>query len=567
MIIFVGEISLAGSTVKSAPPTMVVKNGEWKAFSTQQAHIYTCDFSPKKTNILENEYLLSAISGQPVINGVGAEKAVQLQYIANALTQEKFDLLSNANGVFGGYVFEKHNGVVHLFTDYLGFRQIYLYRANGRLIFSNAHWLIQSRINENLTLNSDSVVELGTLGYPLANRTRFNEIELLPPGQVMSIGPEGQIHHHQYFDLTKTQPATISEDEAVVELHEIWKTAVKERSVAKTQAFGFLSGGMDSRLLVHTLKSLDIEVYTANFAPLKTRDRVFGEMAANALNVRHFQHPNGSMFSDVLSETIEIWQGSHSDHQFFSDDPYIWSGDGGSVGLGHVYLTDEITRLAGTSQFEACAEVWCRSNNRHVPNRLYRDKTTEPRFQQRIRCLLESYGSVNPSRAPYYFLMLNDQRRHLDRHYEIFHKRGVDFHLPFFDKRLISFVASLPPEWGNLHRQYDKLYQKISGNINITPWQTYPGHVACLLPYSSDLKNQWGNDFHAAHEENIKVNRDAIFCAKMALTKNFPDKIFNRNYVLISALATLIKIVDRSYLRHFIESGLNTQLSMRCSDD
>lgn len=89
---------------------------------------------------------------------------------------------------------EKTSGVIKLFTDYLGLRQIYLYRNKDRLIFSNAYWLIKSSINENLTLNVDSVVEIGTLGqHPLANRTQFNEIELLPPSEVMIIGPKAKL--------------------------------------------------------------------------------------------------------------------------------------------------------------------------------------------------------------------------------------------------------------------------------------------------------------------------------------------------------------------------------------
>ncbi|MDP3638268.1 MAG: asparagine synthase-related protein [Azonexus sp.] len=556
MIIFVGEISLVGAPVANVQPSEVIKNGVWKTFTAHNASIHVCDFSPLKDTILETEDIALATSGQPVIEQVATEKNAQLRYIADALAHDKVDLLNSANGVFCGFMLEKTSGTLKLFTDYLGLRQIYLYHAKDRLIFSNAYWLIKSSINEDLTLNIDGIVELGTLGHALANRTQFNEIELLPPGEVMIIGPQGKIENHQYFDLTKTPPSTISENEAVIELYEILMKSVKERCASANKAFGFLSGGMDSRLLVHTLKSLGIEMFTANFAPLETRDRVFGEMAAHAIDVHHFQHPNGTLLGDVLIDTVEAWQASNSDHNFFSESPYIWSGDGGSVGLGHVYLTDAIEELAASGNFASCAEMWIKSNNRNIPQRIYQDKNIEQKFCQRISKLLESYGSINPARAPYYFLMFNDQRRHLDRHYEIFHKRAVDFQLPFFDKRLIRFIASLPPKWLNNHRLYDKLYKQISGSLISTPWQTYPEHVPCLLPYPNNLKYQWSDNFHAAHEERKIIKTDAMFCLRAAISASFPEKLFNRLYILIGSLATLVNLTNHSYIRKFIEASI-----------
>jgi asparagine synthase (glutamine-hydrolysing) len=555
MIIFVGEISLNGQPVNNAPPSDNVKNGVWQTLIESNTSLHVCDFSPSKGNFLNTEQFALAISGQPTIKQVAANKHAQLNYVANAFITENTELLNNANGVFCGFILDKTSRSISLFTDYLGFRQIYLYRSKDHIIFSNAYWLIKSRIKSGLTHNIDGIVELGTLGYPLANRTQVNEIELLPPAQVMKICPDGQIQNVQYFDLTETQPNTVSDGEAVEELHMFWRTAVEDRCVSTTNAFGFLSGGMDSRLLTHTLKSFGVDVFTANFAPLKTRDRVFGEMSAHAMQLQHFQHPSGSMLSDVLTETVMAWQASHDNHQFFSDSPVIWSGDGGSVGLGHVYLTDEISQLASNGNYEDCAKAWCRENRRNVPSRLYRDPETEQKFHQRIAKLLEGYGATNPERAPYYFLMLNDQRRHLDKHYEIFHLRGFDLHLPFFDKRLITYIASLPTAWVNYHRIYDKLFRKISGSLVATPWQTYPNHVPCPLTAPSNLKYQWSESFHAKHENKSRSRQRALLCLNKIFSKKFPSHIFNRGYLGIASISTLINLTDHSYLHEYINPG------------
>ena len=557
MILFIGDISLVGLAVSSTPPTEPVKSGVWKTITNTNSQIHICDFSRKKDSFLELGQLSLAVSGQPVIGETRPEKSEQIAYIANALTNSNTQALGNANGVFCGFMHDRNTGTVRLFTDYLGFRQIYIYRTKERLVFSNANWLINSYLKtEKLTLDIEGVVELGTLGYPLANRTQFKEVQLLPPAEVMTITPEGQVRTEQYFDITSTKQTTITESEALEELHSIWKIAVHDRCAGTQKAFGFLSGGMDSRLLIHTLKACDIETFTANYAPPKTRDRVFGEMSAHLMKIHHYQHPSGSLLTDVRTETIEAWQAQSDIHTFFTESPFIWSGDGGSVGMGHVYLTDEMSDLASQQKFEECASLWCDENNRTIPTRLYRDTETKSKFQQRIADLMRIYGTKNPDRAPYYYLLLNDQRRHLDKHYEIFHRRGFDLHLPFFDKRLIQFISSLPSKLVNYHRIYDKLYKKISGELISTPWQTYPNHVPCPLSEPEKLKYQWSTEFHSIAEERQLITDHAKDCIKIAISKQFKKTLYNRPYLITASLLTLIGITNHAYLRNHIRAGI-----------
>ena len=554
MILFIGEISINGLAISSAPPDESIKNGVWSTISSDFSEIHICDFSSQKNNFLEMGPLSIAVSGLPVIQQAGVEKSKQISYIANALTSENHKALSNANGVFCGFILNRGTNVVHLFTDYLGLRQIYIYRTNERFVFSNAKWLITSYINRNnLSLDLDSITEIGVLGYPLANRTQFKEIQLLPPGCVMKITSLGMVQVEQYYDLTSIQRTPIGEEEALEKLYLIWKIAVQERCSDTKKCFGFLSGGMDSRLLVHTLKTLDIDVFTANFAPLGTLDRVFGEMSAKSMQVHHFQHPSGTMLSDVLTETVEAWKADDQCNNFFNDTPFVWSGDGGSVGMGHVYLTDEMSYLASQSEFEECARIWCCENNRNIPLRLFRDGKIKDKLELRISDLMQDYGHTNPERAVYYYLMLNDQRRHLDKHYEIFHRRGFDLQLPFFDKRLIEFISSLPTEMFNYHRIYDKLFRKISGSLTSTPWQTYPKHIPCLLKVPDDLTYQWSDLFYSKREKRIKAKEDAIYCLEKSIWGKLPRGVFDRTYLFFGAIATIGNISDYSYCRHYIE--------------
>lgn len=558
MIIFLGEVSINGKLPANQKPKNAINNHAWRTISTGNTSIQVCDFSPAKNRTIENELYASSLSGNPVIRKTDPAIPEQIRYIANGLLAGDPQVLDEANGVFCGFCIDKTKETIHLYTDYLGFRHIYFHITDDRIVFSNTYWLLRQVLNDKLTHNLDAVVEQGVLGFPLDNRTIVEEINLLPAGQVMSVHKNGEISTHQYFDLCGVLPAPINEYEAVESLNSIWKTAVADRLNGTNSAFAFLSGGMDSRLLVHTLHELGVSVTTANFAPPQTRDRVFGELAAKSIGGHHFQHSTGGLLlNDVAKETINAWERDGSfESNFFRSNPLVWSGDGGSVGLGHVYLTDQLDELARAKRYTECAQAFCAHNKRQVPLRLFRDPAIGQKFTDRIANLLATYGKKNPDRAPYFFLMLNDQRRHLDRHFERFHEREFDYVLPFFDKRLIQFLAAIPSGWMNYHRLYDKLFHKIGGRLTSTPWQTYPGHEPCPLPMPSGLRYQWDSDFHNKDEERKKTINDAIFCIKNIKNTTLTNKEINKNYVAICLMTTLLGITNHSFIRNYIEATL-----------
>lgn len=554
MILFAGEYTRQTANFSLKPPSTALKNGSWKRLNSNNALIHYCDFSARQTQSRLDEKHFFALSGNPVVidpeqSGKSMIEKLRIYFSNNQLDQ----FLKNSNGVFCSVCLDTISDKLVLATDYIGLRQIYLYQDNERTVFTNALWLMTEIIGVPLDFDFDSIVEIGTLGYPLDNRTKFKKIQTLPPGCTLQLTPGKSATITQYFDLNAVPPQNnISDTEAVTLLYETWKTAVSDRLDGQRDVFGFLSGGMDSRLLLHTLKSLGCNIHSANFAPQGTRDLVFGEMASASIGTTHFHNPIDNPEKDLAAETIDAWLATEPEQStFFKKNPMIWSGDGGSVGLGHVYLTDQISLLAAKKDFNGAAELFCKENKRHVPFRLFKDKETMSKFVARIASSMSKCGARNAERAPYYFLMLNDQRRHMDRHYESFHERGFDFSLPFFDKRLISLVSSLPANWVNNHRLYDKMFNLIGGSLTATVWQTYPGHVPCPHPTPTGLIYQWEPSFYSAKSKKQAAATEARSCLKHTLNnRNTP---FSRLYTIFALSLTTLKLSNHGYITKYIK--------------
>lgn len=562
MFLFIGEISLQQPRHSYKPKENCVPNADWVATSTEKIIIHHCDFSPAGNRCLANAEFTIGLSGDPVIEQTKGDIPKTLAMISAQLRQNRDDLLESANGVFCGFNLEKTTKRVHLITDYLGFRQIYIHQSSERIVFANAQWLIEDALPPHSPFDEQAIIEIGVLGHPLGNRTRRRDVIALGPGSILTINADGTTVTRQFADLTSVKPQQISDKDALDALHTTWNRAVQARLHETSDPFAFLSGGMDSRLLVHTLKSFGAHPRTANFAPPNTMDRVFAEQAANSIGVPIWFHPTGDLNIDFVTETVTAWSKMEGEKSDNFANRKIWSGDGGSVGMGHVYLDDDMIQLAANGKFDLCASRFCEFNKRRPVARAYRLSNVEERFEDWIGQLMKQYAHTQPERAPYYFLMLNDQRRHLDKHYETFHIRNFDFELPFFDRKLIELVASLPARQFNLHRMYDALFKKIGGTIAGTPWQTYPGHVPCELPApTTKLEYQWGENFYSDMEKSRKRRRAAwqslVFCSRPSSGQG----IFNKSFIAASSIFTLAGITDRSYLYQCIAPALGKKAS------
>ena len=86
---------------------------------------------------------------------------------------------------------------------------------------------------------------------------------------------------------------------------------------------------MDSRLIVSSLRQLDVKVSSINFAPPGSQDLLYGRIAANAAGTQHVEFDDGG-FSFHIVETIDACTTIIRCALRFACPTLVWSGDGGS---------------------------------------------------------------------------------------------------------------------------------------------------------------------------------------------------------------------------------------------
>jgi asparagine synthase (glutamine-hydrolysing) len=320
-----------------------------------------------------------------------------------------------------------------------------------------------------------------------------------------------------------------------------FRESVGLRAHAETCVLG-ISGGMDSRLLAGVLKERGHRVVTINMSPPGSQDRYFAKVASEAMGLEYFEFD--FEFADDLPRTSrmsELLTSGDLREMGAATDGILWTGDGGSVGLGGVLIDDEPLAPLSNHRSSSIVSRTYLDHNRLAPSvgifaRRWREEFASiPAHNMDVE--LERWQPADRRRRLQLFLLTNDQRRHLQTTWEAFERLRVDFALPFFDAALIRQELSVPLDWILKHRAYQRLIHKVAGAASV-PWQTYPGHEPCPLPSPPGLSYQWDQSRRSTYRAPGAMRRALASKAVAAVNGGqIPSELLDRPRILAYAAA------------------------------
>jgi asparagine synthase (glutamine-hydrolysing) len=446
---------------------------------------------------------VTLVAGDPVIcaapDALPREAAIR-QLAARLAAVDGPNVLQEADGTFAGLYLDASAPRLCAFTDKLGVRPLYWAQVGELVFVASSYWALQGLLGRSLSPDWRAAAETAAVGFPLGDRTLAAQISLLGPGHWLKADAEG-VRSEPYWNWQGAGYGELRGGDLIEHVQSAFDRAVRRRLRGSGRALAYLSGGMDSRLIVASLRAGGAQVRTLNFAPAGSQDLVLGRMAAESMGCLHYEYGEGGVdFAVRRSAALQAWVnacpeiegGPHTRPRL------VWSGDGGSVSLGHVYLTPQTVAAARLGGTEAAATEIARSYQLS-PNIFRRDWRALAKMpMQSILEDLRSRPEAEPGRNCHLFYMLNDQRRHLAQHFETIHEHRTDHILPFFDGSYLATVLHSRVDDFLQHRLYNRLIQRLPGGTGQVPWQAYPGHEPCPWPVPPGLRQQWEDGWHNA---------------------------------------------------------------------
>ena len=162
-------------------------------------------------------------------------------------------------------------GTVLLARDQMGIKPLYYAQnAHGLLFASELKALLATRLvtQEIHPAGLVGYLELGSVPNPL---TIYRDIMALPPATLVEIDArQPNVNPQRYWQLPTEIDTGISDDDAVEEVRALVAEAVRIRLVSDVPLGAFLSGGLDSSVVVALMRQ-------ATDGPIRTCSMIFAE--------------------------------------------------------------------------------------------------------------------------------------------------------------------------------------------------------------------------------------------------------------------------------------------------
>lgn len=198
-------------------------------------------------------------------------------------------------------------------------------------------------------------------GYLPPPLTLFSGVRQLRPGHLLRVSPGGDPQEEEWWSARKVALAGIADRvqnhrEALEELHALLRDAVSRRLVSDVPIGAFLSGGIDSSLVVALMQEVSptaVRTYSIGFEQAEFDEVPYARAVAKALGTSHTEMYVGSAEAiRLIPQLPEIYDGPFADSSqiptFFvsqlarRDVTVALSGDGGDELFGGYFQATSI---------------------------------------------------------------------------------------------------------------------------------------------------------------------------------------------------------------------------------
>lgn len=493
------------------------------------------------------------VFGRPYLKAEAKDDAMA---VLQAVFEEDHMALARARGSYCGVVFDQRRGIVRLFIDKVGVYPVYIARVGQRVYFSSALRMLRALPGVCAEFEASALLTNLAFGYSIGTKTVYANVERMYGGEVVSFGMGAlEVTRSRYWSWDQVKAVPYAPEELQAKVYETFLDAVRIRVQDTPGDLSFLSGGLDSRCIVGALADVGRKLWTLNFAPEGCQDHLFGKLVAEALGAEHYELGlNSGSFPERQRRILENWSQTHPGPVAAGVKSYrVWSGDGGSVGLGHVYLDHKFIELLRGGHLDEACEYFIAKGKNIVPTGMLTapfKSVAQESPKKSMKDEIASFHCEDPGKSGLLFLLMNDQRLHLSEFFENADLHRFELVLPFFDAKLLELVVSAPLDLFLAHQFYNDWLRQFPPGVHQIPWQAYPGHAPC--PISAEqygpLRYQWKEDWFDA-AENKKRFKAAVIRWNGALSQpNLPTFLLNKNRLRLAYWSTRLKIRDYSYV-------------------
>ncbi len=244
------------------------------------------------------------------------------EVVLHAYREWGIDCVKRFNGMFAIALWDRGARKLYLIRDRLGVKPIYYYRKNGAFAFSSELKAILAFPYFEKELDSDALLQYLVFQYVPYPKAIFRNTWKLAPGHVLTVSQDGSVEDRAYWELgsAMARADTLrykSEQELLDELEELLARSVRYRMISDVPLGAFLSGGIDSSLIVALMQKFSaapVRTFSIGFEDPEFDEAPYAKAVARHLGTQHQElYVGPRQVRELLPRTAEYYDEPFAD--------------------------------------------------------------------------------------------------------------------------------------------------------------------------------------------------------------------------------------------------------------
>ncbi|MCK5023351.1 MAG: asparagine synthase (glutamine-hydrolyzing), partial [Candidatus Aenigmarchaeota archaeon] len=213
------------------------------------------------------------------------------EVILNAYIEWGRNCVERFNGQFAFCIYDKKKKELFLARDRLGIKPLYFFSEGSRFIFgSELKVILKAGIEKEI--DEKALNHYLIFGYTPSESSILKNVYKLLPGHylVYDIEKKRIAEKSKYWEISFSDKIH-SEEEAKETLYGLLDSSVKRRLIADVPVGAFLSGGVDSSIIVYLMRKYvkDLKTFSIKFDHDEFNESKWARLVADRLNTDHHE--------------------------------------------------------------------------------------------------------------------------------------------------------------------------------------------------------------------------------------------------------------------------------------
>lgn len=229
--------------------------------------------------------------------------------IVHAWEEWGTDCVEHFEGMFAFALYDQRTGDLFLARDRLGKKPLYWARLAGTLHFASEIKAMRHSPAWQGALAIDAFESYLSLGYVLAPGTMYRHIHALEPGHWLLLR-NGRTELRKYWDIDEFDHDDRTTAEILSDLDQLLERRVAERLESDVPLGAFLSGGIDSGLVVSHMAATcsgAVETITVGFRDVQHNELDAANLTAERFGTKHHAAVVEPDLPLVLDAIVPMW--------------------------------------------------------------------------------------------------------------------------------------------------------------------------------------------------------------------------------------------------------------------